>query len=138
MMPARTSVAPESSARPATAALRALIVPSPFSRRRFRDTGNSTPSVKRRKTDDVAPAGPSCRSFPVHLAHEGRRLGTKALVRHAPAAGHVVVGELPGLELHLLRKALVPVRALVRRRHEFFDHGTPLPFKLFEDERNVF
>ena len=55
----------------------------------------------------------------------GRRLA-QTLVAHPAAAGHVVVGELPRLELHLVGEALVPERAAVGRSHQLVDDRPPL------------
>src|SRR5258708_2418766 len=69
-------------------------------------------------------ASASARSLRLDSSHESRRRFTKALVGHAPAPRHVVVGEAPGRLAHLFRKTLVPIRARVRSGEQFF-HDLP-------------
>src|SRR5258706_7678334 len=98
--------------------------PSPF----------SGPVVRASVARCASPSAPSCS---LDARHEFRRLLTKAIIRHAPAPSHVVVSEPPGRLAHFFRKALVPVRARVRRREQFFHNGPPLALERRERARHV-
>src|SRR5712691_1111519 len=99
--------------------------PSPF----------SGPVVRASVARCALPSAPSCS---LDARHEFRRLLPQAIIRHAPAPGHVVVSEPPGCLAHFFRKALVPVRTRVRRREKFFHNGPPLALERRERARHVF
>src|SRR5258705_2210348 len=82
-------------------------------------------------------ASASARSLRLDSSHESRRRFTKALVGHAPAPRHVVVGEAPGRLAHLFRKTLVPIRARVRSGEQFFHDPPALALQRSERVRNV-
>ena len=61
----------------------------------------------------------------------------QTLVAHAAAARHVVVGELPRLQLHLVRHALVPERALIRGGDDLVDDRPALALEALQCARHI-
>src|SRR5882762_7275807 len=82
-------------------------------------------------------ASASALSLCLDSSHEFRRLLPQAIVRHAPASRHVVVREPPRRLAHFLWKALVPVRARVRRGEQFFHDRPALALERRERARHV-
>ena len=94
-----------------------------------------------RRAGDIGGYGIGDASFGTHLprgvvrtrlrdaCHEPRRHLSEALVVHAAAARHVVVGKLQWDQGHFIGHALVPKRAAGSGGNQLIDHGTALAFE---------